>query len=96
MFAHKEKSCGIGIDFEPFYVAGLQTMCRRLSERIFVLNQQIDDRDSYVHWLLLDSDPEYEKTREEMRASLSRSVEGDEDAVRWLTAPGHEHQPSEG
>jgi chromosome segregation ATPase len=68
-------------------IAGLQTVCVRLSERITMLKLTLDDRESCMQWLLQQSDAtvEEEKARElETIAKALDGVDDPEEFLHWL------------
>jgi chromosome segregation ATPase len=69
-------------------IKGLQGVCMRLSERITILNLKLNDRDSYLHWLLDLQNTDRGKERADQVTALLKAVTeanpDDPDCVRWL------------
>jgi hypothetical protein len=72
-------------------IKGLQDVCVRLSERITILNLKLQERDSYLHWLLLEGDPSHWRERfeaiKEVDAEIAEKDESSE-LLHWLRASG--------
>ncbi|RMG12668.1 MAG: hypothetical protein D6731_13435 [Planctomycetota bacterium] len=75
-------------------VEGLQAVCLRLSERITVLERQLTERDSCLHWLLLESDPARFRERVRLVQAVDREVAAADgvgnDLLHWLRSSGGE------
>ncbi|MCW8139971.1 MAG: hypothetical protein KIT58_13820, partial [Planctomycetota bacterium] len=57
-------------------------------ERAAVLSLDVDDRDSWVHWLLLENDPTFRgrRAREVERCAEAVRAAGDDELLHWLEA----------
>jgi chromosome segregation ATPase len=78
-------------------VEGLQTVCLRLSERITMLTIKLEDRESWLHWLVREVDPDVEEEKQRVLESIATALDQVEDPaefLHWLSAKTTERAES--
>lgn len=65
-------------------VEGLQTECLRLSETISMLTVKLDDRESCLHWLVREGDPDVEDEKQQVLDSIATALDNGDDAAEFL------------